>query len=86
MKKKLKKKLTCDMEIDVKCTVGVAYPLDHRVKIKENAKREKYLDFAKELRKCQRSDSEEYKGVISKRQCIVRFVGTGRRETPLTKR
>ena len=39
-----KKKKTC-------CIVDFAIPVDHRVKIKENKKRDKYLDLAKELKK-----------------------------------
>ena len=33
------------------CIADFALPADHRVKIKENEKRDKYLDLAGELRK-----------------------------------
>ena len=34
------------------CILNIAVPADHRVKLKENEKREKYLDLARELKYC----------------------------------
>ena len=39
-----KKKRTCKI-------VGFAVPADHRIKLKECEKKDKYLDFARELKK-----------------------------------
>ena len=35
-------------------------PVDHRVKIKENEKREKYLDIARKLKKTMEHESDGY--------------------------
>ena len=43
-KRKEKKKRTCKI-------VDFAVPVDHRIKLKECEKRDKYLDFARELKK-----------------------------------
>ena len=43
-KKKRKKKKTCRI-------VDLAVPVDHRVKLKESEKKDKYLDLARELKK-----------------------------------
>ena len=49
-KKKKKKKRTCKI-------VDFAVPADHRIKLKEGEKKDKYLDLARELK-----NTMEYKG------------------------
>ena len=39
---------------------GLAVPADHRVKLKESEKRDKYLDFARELKKTVEHESDDY--------------------------
>ena len=48
-----RKKRTCK-------TVDFAIPADHRVKLKENEKKNKYLDIAKELKKTMEHESDIY--------------------------
>ena len=48
-KKKKKKKRTCRI-------VNFAIPADHREKLKKNEKKDKYLDFARELKKTESDD------------------------------
>ena len=38
--------------------MDLAVPADHRVKLKENEKREKYPDFARELKKTMEHESD----------------------------
>ena len=46
-----KKKRTCQ-------TVDFAVPIDHRVKLKESEKRDKYLDLARELKTSMEHESD----------------------------
>ena len=39
-------------------TVNFAVPVDHSLKIKENEKKNKYLDFARELEKIRENESD----------------------------
>ena len=50
-KKKKKKKKTCKI-------VDLAVPVDHRVKLKESEKKDKYLDLAWELKKTMEHESD----------------------------
>ena len=48
-----KKKITCKI-------VDFAVPDDHRIKLKECEKKDKYLDFARELNKTVEHESDNY--------------------------
>ena len=37
-----------------------AVPADHRIKLKENEKKDKYLDFARELKKNMEHEGDNY--------------------------
>ena len=47
----IKKKITCRI-------VEFAVPADHRIKLKEKEKRDKYLDLARELKKTMEDESD----------------------------
>ena len=49
-KRNLKKKDICNFS-EKKNIVNFAFPADHRVKLKENEKKDKYFDFDRELKK-----------------------------------
>ena len=51
--KKKKKKKICKI-------VDFALPADHRIKLKECEKRDKYLDLARELKKTMEHESDNY--------------------------
>ena len=52
-KKKKKEKKTCKI-------VDFVVTADHRIKLKEREKRDKYLDFARELKKTMEHESDNY--------------------------
>ena len=51
--KKKKKKKICKI-------VDFAFPADHRIKLKECEKRDKYLDLARELKKTMEHEGDNY--------------------------
>ena len=53
----MKKKRICRI-------ADIAVPVEHRVKLKESEKREKYLDLARELKKTMEYESD---GIVTKR-------------------